>query len=127
MILQQQKLLLCILISTIPLLLKLTVVHVSVMAYRLIQKNKDYVVAKACNDMVLQYPSTVIPNSAKCKRDMMDHVAAVAYDVFAGGNKYARKFIQEYYSNGNLAYVNAQVTETVWGYNKCAEYEGSTY
>ena len=91
-------------------------------AYRLIQKNKDYIVAKAYNDMVLQYPSTVIPNSAKCKRDMMYYVDAVAYDVFAGGNKYARKFIQEYYSNGNLAYVNAQVTETVWGYNKCAEY-----
>ena len=72
--------------------------------------------------MVLQYPSTVIPNSDKCKRDMMYYVDAVAYDVFAGGNKYARKFIQEYYSNGNLAYVNAQVTETVWGYNKCAEY-----
>ena len=65
--------------------------------------------------MVLQYPSTVIPNSAKCKRDMMYYVDAVAYDVFAGGNKYARKFSSEYYSNGNLAYVNAQVTETLFG------------
>jgi len=91
-------------------------------AYRLIQKNKEYIVAKAFYDMTQQYPSLVIPNSTKCKRDLTYYVDAIAYDVFAGGNKYARKFIEEYYSNGNLAYINAQVTETVWGYNKAADY-----
>ena len=91
-------------------------------AYRLIEKNKEYIVAKAYNDMVLQYPSLVVPNPTKCKRDMVYYVEAVAYDTFAGGNKYARKFIQEYYNNGNQLYINQQVTETVWAYNKAATY-----
>ena len=90
--------------------------------YRLIIKNKDWIVAKTYQDMILQYPSLVVPNTDKCKRDLGHFVDAVAYDTYAGGNKYARKFIQMYFTSQGLGYINQQLAETTWAYDRAATY-----
>ena len=69
--------------------------------YRLIQQNRTEIVDSAWTNMVAAFPG-VAGTETKCKRDIGYFVDAVSLDVFMGGNRYARKFISEYYdSNGN--------------------------
>ena len=70
-------------------------------SYRLIQQNRTEIINTAWTNMVGAYPG-VASTETKCKRDIGYFVDAVSLDVFMGGNKYARKFISEYFdANGN--------------------------
>jgi hypothetical protein len=92
-------------------------------AYRFIQLNKDYIAARAYDDMITQYPSVSVPDPAKCKRDLGHFMDAVALDTFRGGNVYSSKFISYYFDeSGNLIYVNLQAAETRFAYEKAKDY-----
>ena len=62
--------------------------------YRLIQQNKTEIVNTAWTNTLGQYAGAAA-TEVKCKRDMGIFVDAVSLDLFVGGNKYSRKFIQE--------------------------------
>ena len=92
-------------------------------AYRFVVLNKDYIAAKAYDDMITQYPSVVVPDPAKCKRDLGHLMDALAIDTYRGGNRYTRKFISYYFDeNGALIYVNLQSAETRYAYEKTKDY-----
>ena len=91
--------------------------------YRLIQKNSDWIIAKAYQDMIVQYPSSTIPSATKCKRDMRYLIDALSRDTGWGGTVYTRKFLQKYFPDGtSLAYLLGEETETVWGFQRCVDY-----
>ena len=70
-------------------------------SYRLIQQNRTEIVDTAWTNMVGAYPG-VASVETKCKRDIGIFVDSISLDIFMGGNKYARKFISEYFDdNGN--------------------------
>ena len=92
-------------------------------SYRFIQLNKDYIAAKAYDDMITQYPLVTVPDPAKCKRDLGHFMDALSVDIFRGGNRYTRKFISYYFDEtGNLIYVNLQAAETRFAYEKAKDY-----
>tara|TARA_B100000287_G_scaffold183671_1_gene173701 strand:+ start:379 stop:19995 length:19617 start_codon:yes stop_codon:yes gene_type:complete len=91
-------------------------------AYRLIQKNKAMIAGMAFDDMKTQYPSSSIPSDSKCKRDIEYLIDAISIDMYAGGNRYTRKFCQQYFdANGTFTYVNGQSAETKFAYEKAVE------
>ena len=91
--------------------------------HRFIQKNKEYIAAKTYDDMIAEYPSLVVPDAAKCKRDLKKFIDAISVDTFRGGNVYSRKFIQQYFdSTGALVYVDTESVETKWAYEKAKDY-----
>ena len=60
----------------------------------------------------------------KCARDIGYFIDAVAVDVFTGGNKHTRTFVQQYF-NGNTPISNGLVGETAQSntaFNEAAEY-----
>ena len=68
-------------------------------AYRLIQNNRTEIVDGAFAQIAIDHPSFTNPNSDKCKRDIGFFIDAVSLDIsLAGGNKYTRKFISNYFS-----------------------------
>jgi hypothetical protein len=73
-------------------------------AYRLIQKNRTEIVEAAYQNMLDENPGFVVPGTpgvddVKCKRDIGYFIDAVSLDVcLGGGNRYSRKFIQNYFN-----------------------------
>ena len=91
-------------------------------AYRLIQKNKEYIANKAYDEMMTQYTSLTVPDPAKCIRDLELYIDAISIDVFRGGNVYTRKLCQKYFDvNGNFVYVNNESAETRYGFEKAKD------
>jgi hypothetical protein len=78
-------------------------------AYRLIQQNRDEIVEIAWSNMLSSYPSAAT-TELKCKRDIGYFIDAVSLDVFLEGNKYTRKFVQQYFNNG-VPIINGLVGE----------------
>ena len=66
--------------------------------YRLIVQNRTEIVNTAWADMLVSYPAHG-QYEEKCKRDLGIFVDAIGLDLFVGGNKYTRKFIQEYFTS----------------------------
>ena len=92
-------------------------------AYRLIQLNKDYIAARAYDEMITQYPSLTVPDPSKCIRDLHYYIDAISIDTFRGGNVYTRKLSQDYFdADGNFVYVNAQSAETRYGFTRAKEW-----
>ena len=92
-------------------------------AHRFIQKNRQYIAAKAYDDMKAQFPSFTDPNPAKCKRDMEIFMESLGADIYRGGNVYIRKFTQQYFdSTGALVYVDGETLETRFAYEKVKDY-----
>ena len=73
--------------------------------YRLIVQNRVEIVNSAWNDTFVQYPNHW-QYEAKCKRDLDIFVEAIGLDLFVGGNKYARKFISEYFNAAGTTSVS---------------------
>ena len=91
-------------------------------AYRLIIKNKDLIINYTYELMIAQFPSLVVPNADKCKRDLGKFIDAVARDTHSGGNVYGRKFTMQYFdSNSGLAYISSEIAETRWAYEKAKD------
>jgi hypothetical protein len=83
-------------------------------AYRLIQRNRDQIIDAAYATVVASPPSPAPANLlAKCKRDIGYFIDAVSLDVcLGGGNKYTRKFVQNYFNAaGNSWLSNTLVGE----------------
>ena len=91
-------------------------------AYRLIQRNKLYIAARAYDEMIAQYPSLVVPNEDKCLRDLEYYIDAISLDIHRGGNVYTRKFVLKYFNNDQFDYVNSEVAETRYGYQKAKDW-----
>ena len=91
-------------------------------AYRLIQKNKEYIANKAYDEMMTQYTSLTVPDPAKCIRDLELYIDAISIDIFRGGNVYTRKLCQKYFDEGgNFVYVNNESAETRYGFEKAKD------
>ena len=91
-------------------------------AYRLIQRNKEYIANKAYDEMMTQYTSLTVPDPAKCIRDLELYIDAISVDIFRGGNVYTRKLCQKYFNaDGNFVYVNNESAETRYGFEKAKD------
>ena len=77
------------------------------------------------NSLPLQINKGSAPaGMTKCGRDIGYFIDAVAVDVFTGGNKHTRTFVQQYF-NGNTPISNGLVGETAQSntaFNEAAEY-----
>jgi len=91
-------------------------------AYRLIQRNKLYIAARAYDEMITQYPSLSVPDEDKCLRDLEYYIDAISLDIHRGGNVYTRKFVLKYFNAGTFDYVNSEVAETRFGYEKAKDW-----
>ena len=95
--------------------------------YRLIQQNKTEIVNSSWDDTFVQYPAHGA-YEAKCKRDMGIFIDAIGLDLFVGGNKYARKFIQEYFNIAGDAWISGglqgEEAESIFAFNKARDYMG---
>ena len=77
-------------------------------AYRLIQKNRDEIIDAAYATVIAAPPSPAPANLlAKCKRDIGYFIDAVSLDVcLGGGNKYTRKFVQNYFNAAGNSWLS---------------------
>ena len=78
-------------------------------AYRLIQNNKDLIAQDAFDYMVANDQPSPLPNgfNTKCVRDIKFLIDAVSLDVHeGGGNKYTRKYIQNYFNADGTDWVD---------------------
>jgi hypothetical protein len=101
-------------------------------AYRLVQKNKQIIIETAYATVVASPP---VPAPAdllnKCKRDIGYFVDAVSLDLLLGsvsssnGNKYTRKFLQQYFNTaGNTLITNGlagEVSQSNTAFNKARD------
>jgi hypothetical protein len=76
-------------------------------SYRLIQQNRSDIIDDAFAAMLAFNPGFIVPNGdAKCKRDIGYFIDAVSLDILlGGGNKYTRKFIQNYFNSAGTAWL----------------------
>ena len=92
--------------------------------YRLIQQNKTEIVNTAWTNTLGQYAGAAA-TEVKCKRDMGIFVDSVSLDLFVGGNKYARKFIQEYFNAAGNAWISGglqgEETESIYAFNQARD------
>jgi hypothetical protein len=86
-------------------------------SYRLIQKNREYIINEAFNELAVNYPDFVNPNPEKCRRDIGYYIDAVSLDVYLRGNKYSRKFVSFYYTGASINYLDGEVTESIFAFN----------
>ena len=79
--------------------------------------NREFIVDEAINYAKATYP-TLAWNSleTKCVRDIGLIVDAFEHDLRFGGNQKTVDAAESYYNNGSLAYINAQLTESVATY-----------
>jgi len=95
-------------------------------AYRLIQKNKQILIETAYATVVASPPSPAPTDLLnKCKRDIGLFIDSVSLDIFlGGGNKYTRKFIQQYFSNNTTLLTNGlagEITQSITAFNKARD------
>jgi hypothetical protein len=101
-------------------------------AYRLIQKNKQIIIETAYATVVA-FPPSPAPTDLlnKCKRDIGYFVDAVSLDLLLGsvsssnGNKYTRKFLQQYFNAAGNALTSdglaGEVTQSNTAFNKASD------
>lgn len=65
--------------------------------YRLIQQNRTEIIDTAWNNTVAAYPGI---STTKYKTNIGNLVDSLSIDVFTGGNRYSRKFVSQFFSNG---------------------------
>ena len=87
-------------------------------SYRLIQKNRSYIIDEAFNELAVNYPDFVNPNPEKCRRDIGYYIDAVSLDVYLRANKYSRKFVSFYYTGASINYLDGEVTESIFAFDK---------
>jgi hypothetical protein len=95
-------------------------------SYRLIQKNRQEIVDGAFAQIAITHPTFTNPNSAKCQRDIGYFVDAVSLDVLlGGGNRYTRKFLQNYFNNSGTAWIDnglqGEEAESTTAFNKARD------
>ena len=101
-------------------------------AYRLVQNNKQIIIETAYATVVASPPSPAPTDLLnKCKRDIGYFVDAVSLDLLLGsvsssnGNKYTRKFLQQYFNaTGNTLITNGlagEVTQSNTAFNKARD------
>ena len=93
--------------------------------YRLIQQNKTEIINSTWTDTLAQY-SNHGQYEAKCKRDLGIFIDAIGLDLFVGGNKYARKFISEYFNAAGTTWIvgglQGEEAESIFAFNKARDY-----
>ena len=99
-------------------------------SYRLIQKNRQEIINGAFAQIAITHPTFTNPNSAKCQRDIGYFVDAVSLDVLlGGGNRYTRKFLQNYFNNSGTAWIDnglqGEEAESITAFNKARDLMGA--
>jgi len=79
-------------------------------AYRLIQNNREVIINAAYANMIGVYPNAVF-TEYKCKRDIGYYIDAISLSVFAQTNRYARKFVSEYFDANGAPISNGLLGE----------------
>jgi hypothetical protein len=75
-------------------------------SYRLIQLNRASIVSTAYAAIAIAYPAFTNPNPTLCQRDIGYFIDAVSLDIAqGGGNRYTRKFIQNYFNNAGTSWI----------------------
>jgi len=87
-------------------------------SYRLIQKNRSYIIDEAFNALAINYPDFVNPNPEKCRRDIGYYIDALSLDVYLRGNKYSRKFVSFYYTGASINHLDGEVIESIFAFNE---------
>lgn len=94
-------------------------------ASNIIAYKKIDIVEYAYDEMLIQYPSLVIPGNdpeATCKRDIGYFVDALIHDLKFGGNVKTVQFAQAYFdAAGNLESIVNELPETIFALQKVAE------
>ena len=75
-------------------------------SYRLIQLNRASIISTAYAAIATAYPAFTNPNPTLCQRDIGYFIDAVSLDIAqGGGNRYTRKFIQNYFNNAGTSWI----------------------
>ena len=82
-------------------------------ASNLIEANKLYIQEETLGWIKNQYPSLIIPDETKCKRDTGYLVDAVVYSLRYGGTQKIIDFAKAYYDGNSVKYINNELTESV--------------
>jgi len=90
-------------------------------ATRIIFKNLDKIVLNAYDDMKTQYPGTLAGDKDGYLADIRLWTECMALDLHSGGNQYALKWINEYFSNNAISYDRV-TTELIYMLGKAKEY-----
>jgi len=95
-------------------------------SYRLIQKNRQEIITGAFAQIAITHPTFVNPDSVKCQRDIGFFIDAVSLDVLlGGGNRYTRKFLQNYFNNSGTAWIDnglqGEEAESITAFNKARD------
>ena len=101
-------------------------------AYRLVQKNKQIIIETAYATVVASPPSPAPTDLlSKCKRDIGYFVDAISLDLLLGsvsssnGNKYTRKFLQQYFNGAGTALITnglaGEVSQSNTAFNKARD------
>jgi hypothetical protein len=90
-------------------------------ASNLIEKNKLYIQEETLGWIKNQYPSLVIPDETKCKRDTGYLVDAVVYSLRYGGTQKIIDFAKAYYDGNNVKWINNELTESVEAFQYALE------
>jgi len=95
-------------------------------SYRLIQNNRQEIINGAFAQIAITHPTFVNPDSAKCQRDIGFFIDAVSLDVLlGGGNRYTRKFLQNYFNNAGTAWIDnglqGEEAESITAFNKARD------
>ena len=82
-----------------------------------IKFNRQFIVEEAIGYAKATYPNLAWNQlESKCSRDIGLIVDAYEHDVRFGGNWKTIQAAESYFNNGNLAYINAQLTESIATY-----------
>ena len=95
-------------------------------AANLIIANKDFVAKEAVYLLTQQYPSLVIPGgNVNCEDDVRDILDAIVEDMRNGSNSHiwdaSALYVDRTANPITISYVDTEVTETVWAYDKVKE------
>ena len=95
-------------------------------AARLLQENKDLLAKEVVAQLVVQYPSLVIPGgNVNCEDDIRDVVEAMVQDLRNGSNTHiwqaSALYVDRTANPVALSHVETEITETVWAFNRTAE------
>ena len=95
-------------------------------AAALIEKNKDFIAKEAVYLLTQQYPSLTIPGgNVNCEDDIRDILGAIIQDMRNGSNSHmwdaSALYVDRTANPVTISYVDTEVTETVWAYDKVKE------
>jgi hypothetical protein len=82
-------------------------------ACNLIRNNIDFIIDETYLQVAAEFPSLVVPNQTKCRRDIGHFVDAIIRDLEFGGNYNVVEAAEYYVQGTQIGYISNEITETV--------------